>query len=661
MDLSFIPEIDYNSLNEQWYDPKIEMLIITPDDISFIDAVKPLMDWKNKKGVKTIILSNFTQYNGTDDAERLRNMIKSYYEEEDIQWVLLAGDAQNDIIPIRNVYNPDVIRWGGGRSETVGGEYYKPTDFYYADLSSTWDNDGIGNNGDGNWGEAPKDTDHGLDEISWIPEVYVGRFPANNANELEIMINKTLKYETNPSEGNWTNRMLLAGGVSSYSVSGDDSGEYESTLTNYIIQNYAKSVINCTHLVKEAGNLSRTVLNNYFNNGYSTVIMAGHGAPAIFYIDPYTAGYTDTDANSCSNTHMPSLVYLDACTMSSYDINDGSIGELLIKRMDAGAIGVIGAIRVSWYYEDDTNLEKLNRGNAKLFWYEFYENKKFQQGRALYDSKVSYINSDYYTKGSGSTTLDFERKNILTYNLLGDPEIDIYTDNPKNIADPFNEESYEGGFGSVIVKDTNDSIIPYARVHFRTSDGKYFTTYADINGVAKFRLPKQPNELYNVTITGHNSIPSYFNFTAEPDTIKPELSGVSYSPRNPSTSDIIVFNVDVYDNHSGIESVHLFISDNNFENYSYYTASNEFLENENNFTFNIDRYLPGEYSYFIVARDYANNTNIFYEEDLNFVIPKHIAEYIFPISLIVVGALVGVSILSYFRSIQKSSRRDKLD
>lgn len=662
LDLSFLPEIDYDSLNDLWYNPKVEMLIITPNNESFINAVEPLMEWKNEKGVKTIVLSNFSLYPGTDDAERIRNMIKSYYEEENIQWVLLAGDAQNSIIPIRNVYNPDVVRWGNGRTETIGDDYYKPTDFYYADLTSTWDNDGVGNNGDGNWGEAPKDTDHGLDEISWTPEVYVGRLPANDAIELEIMVNKTLKYETDPEIGDWTNRMLLAGGISSYSVYGDDSGEYESVLTSYIIQNYAKSVVNYTHLVKEEGNLTRPNLINFFNNGYSTVILAGHGSPTRYYIDPHTTGYTDVDASTSSNTHMPSLVYLDACTMSSYDVGDGSIGELLIKRMDAGAIGVIGALRVSWYFEDDGNLEKLNRGNAKLFWKEFYENKKFQQGRALYDSKVSYITSDYYVNGPGSTIYDFERKNILTYNLLGDPEVDIYTNIPKNAMNPFNEIYYEGGFSSVIIKDINNEVVPYARVHFRTSDGKYYTTYADISGIATFRLPKQSSEIYNVTITGHNLIPSNFTFTTNLDNIKPELKGIHYLPKVPSTSDMIVFDVDVYDNRSGIESVHFFISNNNFTNYTYYTASNDFLENESTFTFNIDRYLPGEYSYFIFARDYANNTNIFYEENFRFTISKPIIEYILPVALIVIVGIAGLSALSIYRSIQKYSRiMEKLD
>ncbi|MFX0136578.1 MAG: hypothetical protein ACFFDN_23270, partial [Candidatus Hodarchaeota archaeon] len=43
VDLSVIPEIDYASLNDLWYNPKIEMLIITLNITGFIDAVKPLM------------------------------------------------------------------------------------------------------------------------------------------------------------------------------------------------------------------------------------------------------------------------------------------------------------------------------------------------------------------------------------------------------------------------------------------------------------------------------------------------------------------------------------------------------------------------------------------------------------------------------------------
>jgi hypothetical protein len=661
VDLSYIPEIDYNSLNELWYNPKIEMLIISPNNTDFINTLQPLVDWKNEKGVKTIILSNFSLYEGRDDAEKIRNMINSYYEQENIRWVLLAGDAGNgnDEIPIRMVYNPDVKRWTDPlQTESVGGEDYKPTDFYYADLTGSWDSDG-----DGRWGEAPQDTHHGLDEISWIPEVYVGRFPAKNANELEIMVNKTIKYESNATIGNWMNRMLLAGAISDLSPLED-----EAVLTTYIWDNYASNEMEFTHLHRTASpfdpptppapnrqeGLTSTNIKTEMDLGYSTVIIASHGIYSNFQ-DTYGYVYTESQATNSANIDMPFLLYGDACTTSSYDVNDNSIGEILIKKQNAGAIGYIGGLRVTWYFEDDGNLEKLNRGNAKLFWKEFFLNKKFQQGRALYDSKVAYINSDYYTTGPGSTVYDFERKNLLTYNLLGDPEVDIYTNKPKNAANPFPENIYEGQLVSVIIKDVNGSAIPYARVHFRTSDAKYYTTYADENGIGKFRLPAQANETYNVTITGHNLIPSYFNFTTLPDDSKPEILGLHRLNENPTSSDIINFNIEAYDNYSGIESIYLLLSDNNFENYIHFSISNEILENQNVFTLNTDKFKPGQYSYCIVSRDYANNTQIFQNSSFNFTIPKPVIEYILFVSLIFIVGLMGVSTVLVYKGIRRYS------
>ncbi|MFX1573246.1 MAG: C25 family cysteine peptidase [Promethearchaeota archaeon] len=649
VDLSLLPKIDYEVLNNLWYNPKIEMLIITPNRSDFINTIKPLADWKNEKGVKTIILSNYSLYNGVDDANSIRNMIKTYYEKENIKWVLLAGDAQDDLIPIRKVYNPDVLRWGEGAKESIPGDYYKPTDFYYADLTGSWDSDG-----DGNWGEAPQDNTYGLDEISWIPEVYVGRFPADTANELEILVNKTLNYEVDPNIGNWMNRMLLAGGISSYVPQ-----EYESRLTDYIIQNYAKSEMNYTHLVEEDGNLTQSSLKNYFNQGYSTVIMAGHGSPTAFYRNPSRVGYSSSDANSSLNAYMPSLVYLDACSTSSYDYNDNNLGEVLINRLNGGAIGTIGALRFSYYFENDDNLEKLNRGNAKLFWEEFFLNKKFQQGKALYDSKVSYINSDYYKRGDGSTDYDFERKNILTYCLLGDPEVDIFTDQPRKALDPFSEDIYAGQLVSLVIKDKYNQIVPNARVHFKTVDNIYYTVYADANGVVEFRVPAQTTQIYNVTITGHNLIPSNFSFLTLRDNTMPELSSVDIVPQNPNTADTLYFNITAFDNLSGLESVYLFISKDNFKHYSNYSGSNGILDNERRFMLDIGKLKPGKYSYLITLRDYANNTKIFYDNSFKFTIPRPLMDYILPISLMIIIGAAGISIfifyegfLTYFKKIR---------
>ena len=674
VDISLIPEINYNSLNDLWYNPKIEMLIISPNRQDFIDELKPLMDWKNEKGVKTIILSNFSLYEGRDDAEKIRNMIKSYYEKENIRWVLLAGDAQDDLIPIRKVYNPDVLLYGEGQSEAIPGNYYKPTDFYYADLTGSWDSDGDGEEEDGGWGESPRYNLYGLDEISWIPEVYVGRFPADTASELGDMVSKTIKYEKYPDiiSGDWMNRMLLAGGVSDLSPETTPL-EDEAKLTTHIWSNYALNKMEFTHLHRTLSpydppeppapnrqeGLTSTNIKAEMNLGYSTVIVASHGSDKYFQ-DAYGSIFSSTQAGSLNNDNMMFLFYGDACTSSSYDANDNSIGEILIKQPNKGAIGSIGSLRFSWYFEGDTNLEMVNRGNAKLFWKEFFENKKFQQGKALYDSKVAYINSDYYKIGNeitrGSTFYEFERKNLLTYNLLGDPEVDIYTNKPQQVLNPFNENIYEGQLASITIQDVNNRKISNARVHFTSSDGKYCTVYADENGIATFRLPLLANETYNVAITGHNLIPTPFNFTTLPDSINPEFLGLECIPENPMSSDTIYFNIETSDNHSGIESIYVLLSNDNFENYAYFSTSNGLLDNHNVFTLNIEKVIPGEYSYFVISRDYANNSIIFHDNGFKLTIPKPITDYILPVSLILIIGFTGLSIYQIVEGIKKVTR-----
>ncbi len=653
--LSDLPEIDYASLNETWYNHPIEMLIIAPNQSSFIEELEPLVDWKNQKGVKTILLTNFSLYPGIDNAEKIRNMIKSYYISDHIRWVLLAGDAEEDLIPIRYVYNPDVIVRDDTEYSTWD-DYYKPTDFYYAELDGNWNQDG-----DGNWGENPDNNANGIDEITWTPDVYVGRLPADNALELANMVNKSLKYEMNPESisGNWMNRMLLAGGVSLYNPPED-----EARLTEYIWQNYVLSNMNFTHLIRTTTSftpdippspnqqalLTHTNFEEAFNGdafgeGNSVVFFAGHGDPQLYSDESGNPYYTNGDASTSSNFDKLSFIYADACTTVPYDVDfsvgDNNIGENLINRPNAGAIGYIGGIRVNWYIKEDPNLEKLNRGNAKLFFKEFFEEKKFQQGRALFDSKVTYMNSDYFLRGDTSMVLEWQRKNILTYNLLGDPEVDIYTDIPVSVPNYFNNDIYEGQLVSFTLKDDLNRIVPYGRVHLRSLDGKYCTVYADVDGNVKFRLPAQANETYNVTITGHNLIPSTFNFTTKEDLDLPELIDVEFEPREITVSDNPCFRILSQDNYSGIESIFIVLTRNSFQDHSIYRIGNSFNQDFKSFNATLNKLEPGNYSFAIILRDYINNTSIYYDLSYGFKI-----EIPFSFSVIIFSFILIVSMIS---------------
>ena len=659
IDSSLIPKFDNSSLQTLWENPNLEMLIVSPDNPGFINALIPLANWDNSIGLKTVILSNYSSYQGRDDAERIRNMIKDYYERYNIRWVLLAGDT--DVIPIRYVYNPDVIVVGGGESEYSNwNETYKPTDFYYASLEGNWDQDG-----NGIYGESAVYNANGIDEIDWTPEVYVGRLPASNAIELQTMVNKTLKYESNPYNGTWMNRMLLAGGISSYNPAED-----EGRLTQFIWQNYTLGNMLFTNLVRSTSSFypinpplpnNQSVLNhssfvNNFNTGYSTVIIAGHADPTIINDASGTTFFTNTDALNTVNYNMPSLVYADACTTSSYDMGDNSIGERMIKQEASGAIGYIGGLRVTWYLDNDTNLEKLNRGNAKLFFQQFFEEHKFQQGRALYDSKVAYMNSNYFTQET-SIEYEWQRKNLLSYNLLGDPSVDIYTDYPVNASNSFLKDFYEGQLVNVTIYDIKDQVVPYARVNLITSDGKYLTSYANEQGNVVFRLPSIPNENCNITITGHNLKPTHLNITTYKDDTTPEMMSLVPIPTKLTIFDNVKFKIGTMDNQSGIESVFILLSNDDFKTYKIYRDSNSILENASNFTINISKLNPGNYKYAVLLRDYGNNTKIYYENSYHFSIEIPISLIILIIIAIGVMGLVGLTILN--RYFKLKTRRNK--
>lgn len=659
IDLSSLPREDHSVNLQEWNNPKIEMLIITHSN--FTDELTPLAEWKNKKGVKTIIATNYSAYEGVDTQEKIRNMIRSYYEREDLQWVLIAGDT--DIIPIREVYNPDVVL--AGEHEDVGGDYYKPTDYYYAELNGTWDQDE-----DGIYGESSAYNLNGIDEIEWFPEVYVGRLPASNEVEIKNMVDKTLKYETNPTIGAWMESFLLGGVISNYPYETENGiGEDEARLTSYIISNYVGNSMELTHLVETTSSYepevdSEAITYSKFvsgiNSGNSLAMFAGHGAPDVFVNRGGTKFYKYSDASIASNDYMPTLIYASACDTSTFDSGDNNIGEALIKRKDGGAIGYIGGLRVTWYFEDDENLEMLNRGNCKLFWQEFFLNHSYQQGKALFDSKVAYLNSDWFQKYSNiNMTLEWERKNVLSYSLLGDPEVDIYTAQPKTPKSPFTGLIYEGQYFPITITSTTNELLPNARIHLSSENGKYRTFYSNSAGKVYILLPLEA-DTYDFTISGHNIVPIEGSFNVHEDTTAPSISNnILLEPTAPTVSDNICFSVNASDSGSGIENVFLLLSHDSFTTYEYkvfeQTSSSSVLH-----TSTLEKLDFMAYDYAIVGFDYAGNSLLLYDsETYCFEINPPVFYYILIIAnFSIIGIAVFGSVL-FVRSWQTHSEKYK--
>ncbi len=669
------PSIDYEEIHqsilqeinpgyqEEWYKEQIDMLIVVPD--GYENAVKNLSEWKTQKGVPTRIInqSMYMQYPGRDEAEKLRNCIKEYYESYGIEWVLLAGDT--NLIPTRYVYNPDtrILREDGASYyENGGDDEYKPTDYYYSDLTGTWDEDGDEIYGEGLY-------ENRIEEIDWYPEINVGRFPGKTIADIEKMVNKTVYYETAQNPGEWMNSMFLAAAIQDLPDQSDLDGEQEVWLANQIIEESVEGNINHTLRAESTqwgSNLTQNDFENEFNLGQSIVFFAGHGGPTSFN-GVGTTIFTSSAANGLENYEMPSLVYGDACSTNMFDIRDNSMGENMIKNQRGGAIGYIGGMRLSYYYVNDTystcSLCELNRGMARIFFQEFFLNDHTQQGKTLNEMRISYLNSVWlqnnpeWGKSYNIHEIEWERKNVLTYNLLGDPEVDIFTQNPKE----FRNQTFglmatyqEGSIIERIIQDEDENPVPNARITLVGNETGYNIYISDENGRITVMLPNGTQD-YTYTITAHNMIPRTGGIHVINDTNIPYFTGIhSYSPGKPTVNDEIQFLIPVNDSlYGSIACGVVVLSDDEFQTLSFH----ELPYNED--TLKIDGVLPqlksGTYSYILFAYDYAQNyVYIPWIDSMVFKIPISV---MFILILIVNMGLLGFAGYFIFKKYRDNSFR----
>lgn len=163
-----------------------ELLVITPEQwVSHFDEYVAFYEARGLRTHVTSLEYILANFDGRDNAEKMRTYITQEYENEGIMMVLLGGDS--GIVPWRSLYC------------YVSDEYVDnlPADMYFVCLDGTWDDDN-----DGLWGEI------GEDDL--LPELGVGRMPFNNETQFNNMMHKTLEYQSNPVLGEFNDVILGA-------------------------------------------------------------------------------------------------------------------------------------------------------------------------------------------------------------------------------------------------------------------------------------------------------------------------------------------------------------------------------------------------------------------------------------------------------------------
>ena len=401
-----IPHMDIydNSSKETLHSlsENIDMLIITPnifmDYMESEDGGQRLIDAHlSVNDTATFTYGNIKVINiedinlefgrGYQEPTATRNFIKYAYSNWNTKYILLIGDGTYDYRNIENFADKNFIY-----PSDITDTYYIGSDQFYSELNS----------------EHHK-------------QVAIGRFPVDNPNELEDLIQKTIDYIKNPIYSKIRSTVLL---VADDERNPDKSflhriwGEtlHIDNMEDYIVpvfpDNYLLKKVYLTEYPFEVDAATSRLYKpkasedivRKLNQGTSIFLYVGHGSPSQF---SHEVAFNSTYFQKVNNFNKYFLQMGAACSTGLFD-NPLSTGftEEMIKAKNRGSIAGINNTRKSY---SNSNENFFRRVLMSIF---FDENYKISIGEAL---RIGH-------------NLSSTSNNIIGYMLVGDPAVRIFRD-----------------------------------------------------------------------------------------------------------------------------------------------------------------------------------------------------------------------------------------
>jgi len=323
-----------------------DLVIIAPS--AFSDALQPLVEHKEKYGVRTLLVTldeiyggNYFTVQGNNDAEKIKYFIKDSIEEWGVKYVMLVGgltsliSGQNWYIPVVYVHNDD------------GSEPQYISDLYYADIYdaggnfSSWDSNGNGIYGEWRFG--------GKDDVDGYPDVYVGRLACRNVNEVNTVVNKIITYESGAADPSWFKRLILVGGdtfndIDSYNYL---EGEVATQQTADYLQDKGFEPVK---LWWSEGNLKQSNVVSEIDKGAGFLHFSGHGSPGMWMAKDFTEDPHGKYILGLDVYHMPLLSNEGKCPVTVIGGCHNSMFNATFVDSTKGCINSLLGGTLTWYW-----------------------------------------------------------------------------------------------------------------------------------------------------------------------------------------------------------------------------------------------------------------------------------------------------------------------
>lgn len=346
----------------------VDYLIITPE--KFRETAESWVTYRESNGWNPKISTTEEIYRehsyGYTSPAAIREVIRR--RDADLSanqtlHVLLIGDTQgrlrtaDDIIPMRFY-----------QTENYGAAV---TDYYYANIDTT----------------------------NLIPEVAVGRIPVQSTGELETVFGKIQEYEQNAPYGEWRNRSLFIAGYGAvFKNQTEELLRYQTGGSIFPERLYIDLTSQQSRFYGGSADLIQ-----YYNTGVYHVNFMGHGGGAVW---ADRSLFLREDIGRLHNAGMYPFVTSMTCFTGAIETARG-LGELMLRKSDAGAIGWYGSSGLGWIWNDFLLMYDLP---------EYLQNKEYTLGEIVNLSRINYLaRAPRFGYSYLVPTM------VHQYNLIGDP------------------------------------------------------------------------------------------------------------------------------------------------------------------------------------------------------------------------------------------------
>lgn len=351
-----------------------------------------------------------------------------------------------------------------------------------------------------------------LNYVCWnpgdnIPDCYIGRFSAQNLEQLTPQISKTLMYEqyTFPDDS-YLGKAVLIAGIDGGRTSDFGYSHADPTM-DYVAKNYVNNANGFTSITYYKNNIynhpenvtvtggsnsngTAAALRNVYNGGCGLVNYTAHGLETMWG-DPELSV---THVQQMNNQNKPMVAIGNCCLSNSFQVAT-CLGEAFLRRGDnAGGVAYIGASEVT-YWDEDVYWSMGPRSQISANMSLDYRASSMGMYDQLFHTHGETIDKWHITTGAmvyagnmavqnSSTDASMKKYYWEIYHLMGDPSLMPYINGPAQEMAITIPTSVPLGSSTI-----NIQCPPNTYVALTDEDYNLITaTFADANGDATLNI-----------------------------------------------------------------------------------------------------------------------------------------------------------------------------